>query len=61
MPRFHMNDHTLGDCQLHIQVLRTLDAKEIIPQIELRVDPYVSLTQSDEGSHMQDPDGGQIV
>jgi hypothetical protein len=55
MPGLAMNDRTLGDYQLHIQVLRMSDVKEIIPQIKLRVDLYVSLTQSHEGSYILDP------
>jgi hypothetical protein len=49
------------DYQLHIRVLRTTDAKEIISQIELKVDPEVSLTHSHKGSYVQDPQGGLIV
>jgi hypothetical protein len=34
-----------------------LDAKEVFPQIKIRVDPQVRLTQSHEGHDMQDSRG----
>jgi hypothetical protein len=37
------------------------EMEEIIPQIKIRVNPQVSLTQSHEGRNMQDPRGGQMV
>jgi hypothetical protein len=61
MLKLDMNNRALRDCQLHVRVLRTLDTEEIISQIELRVNPEVSLTQSHEGSYMQDPRGGLVV
>jgi hypothetical protein len=38
-------------------ILRASDTKEVLPQIKLRVDPLVCLTQSHEGRNMQDPEG----
>jgi hypothetical protein len=35
--------------------------EEVLPQVKLRVDPQVSLTQSHEGRDMQDPWGSQEV
>jgi competence CoiA-like predicted nuclease len=55
MPRRDMNDRTPGYCQPHIQVLWVMDIEEIIQQIELRINPQVSLTQSHKGRYMQDP------
>jgi hypothetical protein len=39
MPRFDMNNRTPDDCQLHFPVLWTADMEDIIPQIELKVNP----------------------
>jgi hypothetical protein len=47
-----MNDNTPRDGHLHIQVMRTPDAKEIIPQIKHGVDPLVSLSQTHERIYM---------
>jgi hypothetical protein len=42
MPGLDVNDRASRDCQLHIENLETPDAKEIIPQIKLRVNPQAS-------------------
>jgi hypothetical protein len=52
MPRLGMNNHTPGDHQLHFRVLRTPDTEEVIPQIELRINPQVGLTQSHKGRYV---------
>jgi hypothetical protein len=61
VPGLDTDDRTLGDRQLSFGILRTLNMKEILPQINLRVDPQVSLTQSHEGRYMQDSQGRQVV
>jgi hypothetical protein len=46
LPELDMNNHAPGDCQLHVWVLQKLDTEEVIPQIKLRVNLQVGLTQS---------------
>jgi hypothetical protein len=41
------------------RVLWTPDVEEIVPQVEMGVNPHVGLTQSHEGRDMQDPREGQ--
>jgi hypothetical protein len=60
MPRLNLDNHALIDHQLSFRILRAPDA-EVLPQIKLRVDPQVSLTQSHEGRNMQDPRGSPVV
>jgi hypothetical protein len=55
MPRLNMNNRAPRDYQLHVRVLQTLNTEEIIPHIELGVNPQVSLKQRHEGTYMQDP------
>jgi hypothetical protein len=54
-------NYASGDHQLSFKILRTLVVKEVLPLIELRVDPQVSFTQSHEGRNMQDSRGSQVV
>jgi hypothetical protein len=35
--------------------------EEIVPQIEVGLNPHVSLTQGHEGRHMQDPRRSQVM
>jgi hypothetical protein len=56
-----MDNHAPRDRQLNFRILRTSDAKEVLPQIKLRFDPQVSLTQSHEGHNMPDSRGSQVV
>jgi hypothetical protein len=56
-----MNNCAPEDCSLHDGVLLTSDTEEIVPQVELGVNPQVGLPQSHEGSNMQHPRGSQIV
>jgi hypothetical protein len=55
MSELDMNDCTPRDCQLHVWVLWTPDTEEIIPQVEMGVNPHVGLTQSHKGCDVQDP------
>jgi hypothetical protein len=61
VPHLNMNDHILRDHQLSFRILWTLDMKEKFPQIKLRVNPHVGLTQSHEGQYMQDSRGSQVA
>jgi hypothetical protein len=56
-----MDNNAPRDRQLNFRILRTSDAKEVLPQIKLRFDPQVSLTQSHEGHNMPDSRGSQVV
>jgi hypothetical protein len=60
VPWLDMNNRAPGDCQIRVWVLRPSNTVEIISQIEVRVNPQVSLTQSHEG-YVQDPQRGQLV
>jgi hypothetical protein len=60
VPHRNMDNRAQGDHQLSFGILPMPDV-EVLPQIKLRVDPQVSLTQNDEGRNMQDPRGSQVV
>jgi hypothetical protein len=39
MPYLNMNNHASRDHQLHFRILRMMDMKEVLPQVEIGVDP----------------------
>jgi hypothetical protein len=39
VPHLNMDNRTPKDHQLGFRILRALDVKEVLPQIDLRVDP----------------------
>jgi hypothetical protein len=52
MPGLDMDDCATRDHQLSFRILRTPNTEEILPQINLRVDPPICLTQSHKGRYM---------
>jgi hypothetical protein len=61
MPRLDMDDRASRDRQLRFRILQTTHTEEILPSIEIEVDPQVSFTQGYEDSNMQDSRGSQVV
>jgi hypothetical protein len=61
VPHLNMNDRAPEEHQLSFGIQRTPDTKELFPQIKLRVDPQVRLTQSHDGHYMQDTRGSEVV
>jgi hypothetical protein len=35
--------------------------KEVLPQIEVGLNPHVGLTHGNKGRYVQDPQGGQVI
>jgi hypothetical protein len=56
-----MDDHVTRDHQLRFRVLQMTDMEEVLPQIEIGVDPQVSFTQGYKGYNMQDSNGSYVV
>jgi hypothetical protein len=46
MPQLDVDNNTPRDRQLCFWIVRTLEMKEVIPQIKLMVNPHVSLIES---------------
>jgi hypothetical protein len=54
MPRLEVDLHATQNCRFHVCALRELDAKEVVPQVEVGVNAHEGLTQSHKGRDMQD-------
>jgi hypothetical protein len=55
MPILDVNVHSTLNRHFRIRALREPDAKEVVPQVEVGVNPYKGLAQSHKGHDMQDP------
>jgi hypothetical protein len=58
MSGLDMDGHASQNRCFHVRALREPDAKEVVPQVEMGVNPHVGLKQSHKGRGMQDPRGG---
>jgi hypothetical protein len=45
----------------HTQALQESYVKEVVPQIEVGLNPHVGLAQGHKGRYVQDPRGGQVM
>jgi hypothetical protein len=61
MPRSDIDVHATQNYCFRAQALQELGAKEVIPQIEVRLNPYIGLTQGHKGCYVQYPQGRQVV
>jgi hypothetical protein len=61
MPRSDGDAHTAQNCRFHAQALLEPGAKEIVPQIEVGLNPHIGLTHGHKGRHVHDPQGGQVM
>jgi hypothetical protein len=61
MPRLGVDNYVPRNCLFHVRALQTLDVEEVVPHIEMGVNPHVGLAQSLGGRDVQDPHGGKIV
>jgi hypothetical protein len=53
--------HSAQHCHFHFRALLKPSAEEIVPQIEVGFNPYVSLAQGHKGCCMQDLGGSQVM
>jgi hypothetical protein len=61
MPKSNEDVHTTQNCCFHTQALLEPDMKEVVPQIEVGLNPHVGLTHGHKGRYVQDLQGGQVV
>jgi hypothetical protein len=61
MPRLSMDNCAPRNHHFHTQALWAPDTEEVIPQVEIGVNPHEVLRQSHKGHDEQDPRGGQVV
>jgi hypothetical protein len=52
MPRLDMNVHTTQNHRFRVRTLREPNVKEVVPHVEVGVNPHEGLTQSYKGRHM---------
>jgi hypothetical protein len=61
MPRSDKEVHTTQNRHFRARALHESGAKEVVPQIEVVLDPHVGLTQGHKGRYVQDPQRGEMV
>jgi hypothetical protein len=61
MPQLDMDGRTSRDHQLYFRILWMVHTEEILPQIEIGVNPEVRFTKGYEEGNMQDSGGSQVV
>jgi hypothetical protein len=54
MPKLGVDNHAPRNNQFRVWVLRTQDAKEIVPLVKMGVNPHVGLTQNHKEHDVQD-------
>jgi hypothetical protein len=55
MSKLDVGNHAYQNCHFHVRALWELNAKEVVPQVEMGVNPHIGLAQSHEGRDVQDP------
>jgi hypothetical protein len=60
-PRLEMDGRAPRDHHFCIRALRALDAEEVVPHLQMGVNPHDGLAQSHKGHDVQNPQGGQIM
>jgi hypothetical protein len=61
MPRSDKEVHTTQNRRFRARALHESGAKEVVPQIEVVLDPLVGLTQGHKGRYVQDPQRGEMA
>jgi hypothetical protein len=61
MPISDVDDHATQNHHFRAWAWQEPGAKEVVPQIEVELNPHVGLAKSYKGRDMQDPWGGQVM
>jgi hypothetical protein len=61
VPRFDVDIHATQNHRFRARSLQEPGEKEVVPQIEVRLNPHVGLAQDHIGRYVQDPRGGKVV
>jgi hypothetical protein len=61
VPRLDMDHRASRDRQLCYRILQTVHMEEILPQIEIGINPQVSFTQDYEDGDTEDSEGSRVV